>query len=123
MSLWSYFDVAARHRRRYSAEALSRLLFQSGFEIEYQTQFMTLLFPLILVSRRLHGGQSDVDPDIAAAKAERELKIVPVINPLLRSVLSTEASFVKRRWRLPIGTSHLAVARKIRPMDDQVIEE
>ena len=127
MSLWSYFDIAARHRRRYSARALSRLLSESGFEVEYQTQFMAVLFLLIMVSRKLHGGRSDDDPDIAAEKAERELKIVPIINPLLRSVLSTEAWMVKRRWRLPIGTSHLAVARKIRPMNpsgnDQPSEE
>ena len=114
MSLWSYFDVAACHRRRYSTDELSRLLRGKGFELEYQTQFMALLFPLIWFSRRLQGGQTEVDPEVAAKKAGRELKLVPLINPLLKAILSGEAWVVKHRWPLPIGTSHLAVARKVR---------
>jgi 2-polyprenyl-3-methyl-5-hydroxy-6-metoxy-1,4-benzoquinol methylase len=53
LCLWSYFDVAARHCRRYAPAALAELLLQNGFEIEYLTQFMASLFPLIWLMRRM----------------------------------------------------------------------
>jgi SAM-dependent methyltransferase len=113
MSLWSYFDVAACHCRRYSTMGLERLLVENGFKIEYRSEFMMILFPLIWLSRRLHGGRTKFDSQMAAERASRELKIVPVINRILTEVLGTEACAVKRSWSLPFGTSILAVARKV----------
>lgn len=113
MTLWSYFDVSACHRRRYAVSGLKTLLHRNGFEVEFVTQFMMLLFPLVWLGRRLHGGQADISQEKAAAKAGRELKVVPLVNPLLRSILKREAAAVRWRWQLPIGTSLLAIARKV----------
>jgi SAM-dependent methyltransferase len=112
MSLWSYFDVAARHSRRYAPTELAHILRETGFEVEYLTEFMMSLFPLVWIVRRIKGGHGVMDRETAAKKAETELKVIPVINGLLKLILSVEAFAIQRRWRLPIGTSLLAVARK-----------
>src|SRR5438874_10484997 len=53
MSLWSYFDVAACHCRRYALDELRQKLIHTGYAVEYISEFMTLLFPLLWVTRRL----------------------------------------------------------------------
>jgi SAM-dependent methyltransferase len=58
MSLWSYFDVASRHCRRYAATELEQILRESGFEVDYLTQFMMSLFPLVWLIRRIKGGRA-----------------------------------------------------------------
>jgi SAM-dependent methyltransferase len=109
-SLWSYFDEASNHVRRYTPEALRTRLAQSGFEVEFLTQYMASIYPLVWLQRRLR--QS------AATDRERlagELKIIPVLNGLLTGILALESRLIAHRRRLPIGTSLLAVARPTRP--------
>lgn len=112
MSLWSYFDVASRHCRRYTATHLQEVLQQSGFEVEYMTEFMMGLFPLLWFLRRLHGRTVENDHESAVAKADQELTVVPIINEFIKLILSWETLAIRRRWRLPVGTSLLAVSRK-----------
>jgi|ERR1051326_1477057 SAM-dependent methyltransferase len=111
MSLWSYADTQAHHCRRYSASALKAVMQRAGFEVEYLTEFMGLLFPLAWLVRRLvgSGAKAGSDPLRDEQQFLRELRIVPGVNGMLRWLLSREASFVKRRWRLPVGTSLLAI--------------
>jgi SAM-dependent methyltransferase len=117
MALWSYFDVASRHCRRYAPSGLAQLLQEGGFEVEYLTEFMMSLFPLVWFLRRVKNGDAMVDRERAAEKAATELKIVPGINGFLKLILSVEAFAIQCRWRLPLGTSLLAVARKKRIAD------
>ena len=112
MSLWSYFDVASRHYRRYTATQLEQVLRDSEFEVEYVTEFMMGLFPILWLVRRASGRGREIDREDAVAKAGNELTIVPVVNELLKLILRWESAAIRRRWRLPIGTSLLAVARK-----------
>jgi hypothetical protein len=112
MSLWSYFDVASCHHRRYTRARLGQILRESEFEIEYLTEFMMSLFPLVWLLRRIKGGSGMMDRERAAQKAANELTVVPILNGILKLILSVEAFAIKRRWRLPVGTSLLAVARK-----------
>lgn len=109
MSLWSYFDVAACHQRRYSNRSLDRLLREGGFTVEYLSQFMMPLFPLIWLTRRFRKGAGAKD---AAMEAARELAVVPGLNLLLKAILAPEAFAAKHRLKLPIGTSLLAIASK-----------
>lgn len=53
MSLWSYFDVDADHCRRYSVSHLHEGLTAAGFEVEYLTQFFSILYPLMWLGRRV----------------------------------------------------------------------
>jgi SAM-dependent methyltransferase len=110
-SLWSYFDEAAHHCRRYEAAELHRKLDGAGYHVEYLTHYMTSIYPLVWGWRRLTAldrGRTKTgerDPDLA----RRELRIVPALNQCLQLLLGQETRFIARRWTLPIGTSLLAV--------------
>lgn len=113
-SLWSYHDIAHRHRRRYSLDGLSSNLSAAGFEVEYLTYFMASIFPLIFFRRKVFisdraqiSHQSAID-----RKIFRDLQVVPVVNSILKLILRAEQTLIDRRWRLPFGTSLLALARK-----------
>ena len=116
MALWSYFDEASHHCRRYEPADLAGKLADAGYHVEYLTHAMMPLYPLIWAGRRVaqrlgrarRGGLSAAD-----ANAINELRIVPVVNGLLSRLLAPEAWLIGRRTRLPAGTSLLAVARKV----------
>lgn len=118
-SLWSYFDEAAHHCRRYEPEDLMAKLGEAGFLVEYLSPFMSLLFPLIWAGRRLASSvprrgmtRATANGSDANRRAQEELRIIPVVNGVLAGLLMTESAWVKRRQRLPGGTSLVAVARK-----------
>ena len=113
--LWSYFDVASRHCRRYEPAELEKKLKATGYRVEYVTQFMVSLLPMLWLARRLVGW---LEPNRAndAARAQelaaREFRVIPVINELMGWLLGLELGWIAGRRRLPIGTSLLAIARK-----------
>lgn len=109
-TLWSPFDVASGHERRYTLKTLSRVLTGSGFEVEYLTYFMSLLFPPLWVRRRFLKGQ---DRSMTAV-LDSEFQIVPVVNELAYEVLRQEARVIRARRKLPMGTSIAAIATPIR---------
>lgn len=114
MSLWSYFDEASHHCRRYSMAELEKKLGLAGYSVEYVSYYMAVLFPLIwsarraaaLLNRRGHAKPADAD-DLAT----NELRIVPGMNAALYWLLKQEARLLARRARLTFGSSLLAVAR------------
>jgi 2-polyprenyl-3-methyl-5-hydroxy-6-metoxy-1,4-benzoquinol methylase len=107
-ALWSPFDIASGHERRYSMRTLSRALRASGFQVEYVTYFMSLLFPPMWLRRRLlHTEKNDM-----GALLDSEFRIVPGLNRVAYELLRREALVVSRRWHLPIGTSLAAIARR-----------
>jgi SAM-dependent methyltransferase len=111
MTLWSYFDVAARHCRRYERGNLVELLTVTGFQTEYVTEFMLGTFPLLWLKRRMARGAM-ADQRRVIEKASEELKIVPFVNELLKLILAWEPFAIGHRWQLPVGSSLLAVARR-----------
>jgi 2-polyprenyl-3-methyl-5-hydroxy-6-metoxy-1,4-benzoquinol methylase len=114
-SLWSYFDTASHHCRRYKPTELKARLHCAGFRVEYLTQYMASLFPAVWLGRRvarLMGQRSTVSADSTHDLALRELRIRPVFNGVLAFLLDQETRAIARRMRLPIGTSVLAIAYK-----------
>ncbi len=115
-SLWSYFDEVAHHRRRYARAELAAKLSAAGFGDVYVTPFMAALFPLMWVKRRLLGETatqlSAAGPRERQAAAESDLRVPPLLNGLLGALLRPEPLCISRRWRLPLGTSLLALATK-----------
>jgi len=109
-SLWSYFDVAAHHCRRYSPSQLRGRLIEAGFEIIHISQFMMALFPLVWLGRRSR--RTALTPKDNHELAIRELRIVPVVNPILTWLLSWEANWIANSRHLPFGTSLIAWVRK-----------
>jgi len=117
-SLWSYFDEASHHCRRYKTAELESKLIRAGYRVEYMTQFMMSIYPLVWTGRRLASLRKDVrlsDVDSMHVLASQELRIIPVVNELLGWLLERESLSIARRKRLPIGTSLLAIARKNTP--------
>jgi SAM-dependent methyltransferase len=107
--LWSAFDVASGHERRYTLETLSKSLRAAGFRVRYLTYFMSLLYPPMWLRRRFLKAR---DTDMAAL-LDSEFQIVPVINEMAFELLRQEARVVRSRRRLPMGTSIAAIATPI----------
>jgi SAM-dependent methyltransferase len=114
-SLWSYFDEASCHYRRYTAAELIHKLTTAGYEIVYQTYYMASIFPLVWGGRRLatlKKHDQTTGSNHTHELAQNELRIVPIVNDVLVWVLLQEARLVGRRHRLPVGTSLVVVAKK-----------
>jgi SAM-dependent methyltransferase len=115
-SLWSYFDEAAHHCRRYQKADLAQKLKSAGYQIDYISYYMASIFPLVWSGRRVAALTQRGDkqnPNQADEMASRELKITPGVNGLLANLLMQETRLIARRKSLPVGTSLLAIARKI----------
>ena len=116
-SLWSYFDEVSHHCRRYEPADLRHKLELSGYEIEFLSQFMTSIYPLLYLVRRI-GSVRRRSCRLNSAKSDRdlsmkELRIVPVVNGILAFVLNQETKLIKRRRVLPFGTSIIVAARRV----------
>jgi len=110
--LWSYFDEAAHHCRRYSPKEIHNKLTEAGFAVEYQSQFMTCIFPLVWLSRKIGGRQQKAQSRDAKALVSKEFRLVPIINGILTALLNLEARWLARGHSLPIGTSLVVIARR-----------
>ena len=103
--LWSEYDVAAHHFRRYTRTGLIASL-GSRFSVDYATYFNTHLFPLVAAVRLVRQG-------LGLKSGERDASIgaAGLTNTILRQIFSFE-----RFWlpdlRLPFGVSILLAARK-----------
>jgi SAM-dependent methyltransferase len=111
-SLWSYFDEASGHCRRYELDGLRGKLQQTGYQLEYITPYMLTLLPLMWLGRRVAGLTSSLRRDSSpTGMALREMRLTPGVNGLLRFLLAREIPRIVERRGLPFGTSLLAVAR------------
>ena len=110
--LWSYFDEAAHHCRRYSAREIRARMVEAGFQVEFLSQFMSCIFPLVWLFRKVRAQPRRPRPSDVKTLALTEFRVVPVINGLLTALLKLETFWLSRGYRLPIGTSLIAVARR-----------
>ncbi len=108
--LWSYFDEAARHCRRYSPLELRSKLLEVGFETEFLSQFMASTLPLLWTYRKLRGArQQGRDPKRLSSE---DFRPIPVVNGILNTILNMEARWLARGYTLPFGTSLVVIARR-----------
>ncbi|UBF24117.1 class I SAM-dependent methyltransferase [Kovacikia minuta CCNUW1] len=105
--LWSQKDEHARHVRRYLARELKLKVQNAGFKVVRITSFISLLLPLMLLSR-LQLRHSTVEYDPIA-----ELKIQGWLNATLENVLNIERKLIQLGVSFPIGGSLLLIAKKI----------
>jgi SAM-dependent methyltransferase len=110
--LWSYFDEAAHHCRRYSPLDIRTRLSEAGFHVEFLSQFMACTFPIVWIWRKLSSLRQKLGSSDARTLASGEFRIVPVINWMLTAVLNLEAFWLSHGRTLPIGTSLIVIARK-----------
>jgi len=104
--LWSEYDVRAHHVRRYTGSELRQKLARAGFETVKITSFVSVLLPLMMLSRLTRRTESpDYDP-------LAELRIGRLTNTLLELALDAERAVIRAGLPLPFGGSLLAVARR-----------
>ncbi len=104
--LWSAADEYGRHRRRYSRDRAVRLFDEAGLRILRATSFMTLLLPLVVLSR-MRNRRLTEDYD-----AFRELVLPKSVNTLLGSTMGIERQLIRRGLSFPLGSSLLLIGRK-----------
>jgi SAM-dependent methyltransferase len=110
MFLFGEMDRLARHRRRYAKGELAQKLLDAGFELRLLTHFMAPLVPLLLLFRQL-GRLIDALGFRSKRRSTQELALLPLFNPAMRGVLLLERLWL-RRFRLPFGSSLIAVASR-----------
>lgn len=103
--LWSAADVFSGHRRRYTRARLRGLLERAGFILVRATSFMTLVLPVLALSRVRQRDPARYDP-------LHELRIGVVANALLNAACAGERALIRAGASLPVGGSLLVVARR-----------
>lgn len=104
--LWSQADDFACHVRRYSSKELRRKVEKAGFSILKITSFVSLLLPLMMMSR-LQISKKKKDYDVFT-----ELTIDKRLNSILEKIMKMEYRFIDNSISLPFGGSLLLVAQK-----------
>jgi SAM-dependent methyltransferase len=112
--LWSYFDEAACHCRRYSKSELEKKLKDAGYEVELLTEYMSSTLPFLYAGRtvanlRRAGNLRQVG---AQELALSEMRILPVLNGIFTLLLKWENRRLTKARSLPVGSSLVAIARR-----------
>jgi|SRR6516162_10159117 len=101
----SRHDAAVANTRRYTASGLCRLLQTGGFRPIFVSYWNTLLFPLMVLTRKLVPGNPGAASDV---------KLYPrMIELLCRAVTRIELALLRTGLRFPFGGSIIAVAVRV----------
>jgi SAM-dependent methyltransferase len=103
--LWSAVDEYSQHVRRYTRVDLLDKVRGVGFEVVRWTSFVSLLLPILAVSRLRFRGVKTFDP-------LSEYRSPPLVDSALGWVLAAERALIKSGLPLPAGGSLLVVARR-----------
>ena len=104
--LWSASDDFARHARRYKTRELTDKVKRAGFQVLRITSFVSLLMPLLMLSRmKQQFVTREFDPSA-------EFNISPLVNNVLERILDTERAMIEAGVSFPAGGSLLLVARR-----------
>ncbi len=104
--LWSSIDDYGHHKRRYSRRELITKTEKAGFEVLRATSFVSILLPLMFLSRlRQPSSKTDIDPEV-------EFKISCKLNRILECVMTFERILIKAGLTLPVGGSLILIAAK-----------
>ena len=104
-ALWSAADERACHKRRYTRSELTQKIVAAGFNVRKMTSFVTLLLPLMWISRYKQKDMDKSDP-------YTEFRMSPVLNGLLFGLLGIERWLIGAGCSFPVGGSLLLVAQR-----------
>jgi SAM-dependent methyltransferase len=107
MWLWSAVDEYSCHQRRYTRYEMLKKLRDAGFYIEYDTSFVSLLCPLMFLSRRRYKNTKQITDPMS------EFKIPRLLNWFFSRIMLLEILLLKFGVRFPFGGSLLVIAKKI----------
>ena len=105
--LWSKSDELACHKRRYSRRNLIYKVKNAGFQIQCLTSFISLLFPMMVISRlrwRLYLGMNK--------SRKYELQQPKIFNIFFKKICEVERDMIKKGMSFPFGGSLLLIAKK-----------
>jgi len=112
-SLWTKYDRAAGHLRRYTPQRLAEVVTAAGMTVERMTHFMSFLAPVAFAIRagrelvdRITGRSFD-----AAEVLAREIRPRAPLDRLWLQIARLERRIL-RRTNLPVGTSLVIAARR-----------
>ncbi|HYL72988.1 MAG TPA: methyltransferase domain-containing protein [Bryobacteraceae bacterium] len=106
--LWSIMDEHSFHKRRYRRADLVSKVEGAGFRVLRTTSFVSLLLPLMYLSRSRHR--------IPASKFDRlaEFRMGRALNGFLGAIMTLERWMIESGVSLPAGGSLLVVAQRPR---------
>jgi SAM-dependent methyltransferase len=107
-ALWSEADRYACHVRRYRVGELEGKLLRAGFRLLRSTSFVSVLLPLLAMSRRRGQRQASFDP-------LSEFRIPRLADRALEGMLHAERAAIRLGLDLPAGGSRLVAATRIAP--------
>jgi 2-polyprenyl-3-methyl-5-hydroxy-6-metoxy-1,4-benzoquinol methylase len=110
MFLWSQLDEIVKHKRRYSRRELVSKLKANGFNIDYATSFLFILFPLMVLSR--HFDRSGDQAQSHERGFEKRVKFSGVLNTIFDALMRIDEFLIKLGASLPFGGTLVVVARK-----------
>lgn len=102
--LWSYHDEMVQSKHRFRRSELVGMMTAAGFKVEVSTYWNTLLFPLVVLRRKLFPPGKDGDVRIYPAPVEA------VFNALM----ICERWWLNYLTLLPFGSSVLIAARCVK---------
>jgi len=103
--LWNAADDFSRHARRYKARELRDKVRRAGFDVLRVTSFVSLVLPLLLLSRLKQRFDTEYDP-------LAEFNINPLVDTTLEKILDGERAMIRAGVSFPAGGSLLLVARR-----------
>ena len=107
--LWSAMDIYAEHKRRYSLSELREKVEGNGFKVIKLTYFMTFLYPIIYILRKLSVG--NMNEEQIKKEVIKELHPNTILNAIFFYIFSLEVPLI-RLFNFPFGSSLLCVAIK-----------
>ncbi len=104
--LWGAVDDFSGHVRRYTRGELVTKLERVGLRVVHLTSFVSLLLPVVAVSRLARRGTAEAyDP-------RTEFCMPPLLDRLFEKVMWLERKLIERHVSFPVGSSLLAAARR-----------
>ena len=104
--LMSRHDAAVDNVRRYTRRNAAALLRRAGFRLVFASYWNTVLFPLMVMTRKLLPAPGGATSDIKLYP--------PAVEAICRVATGFERALLRRRLRLPFGGSIVAIAAKER---------
>jgi SAM-dependent methyltransferase len=109
--MMSHHDRAVYNARRYTRGRIARLLQTAGFRIVFASYWNCVLFPLMLLTRKIL-------PSAPEASSDVQLYSAPV-EALCRAATTAERALLRCGARFPFGGSLIAVAVKDPPAGER----
>jgi len=107
--MWADFDVVSGHIRRYSRNQLISEVENFGFKCTYSTYFITLLFPLAVITRKIINPIRKRNKNFLGLEFGYTGKF---LNEILYHISNLETKLIGKRMAMPFGLSILGIFQK-----------